>query len=307
MGENRGIRTRMLLVAAMALIIAERHIRQPSYRSSSAAEPGHPGPHQRSGAFSYHISKSRSAAPECAWSARMLCSLICLLLKALMTTSDKATIEDAGVRFLESQRKRSLCAWQITRGTWLRPTQGTCAKADQLAPGPAHSFSERRRPAIWSAPIVSMRVPSHPLYFGRERDGILLGYVISGFVIGPDLLRQISQATAVDAVFLSQGHSLASTLDESTVAPDGTVAAIVPVRDLNAPVTLKLGNERFIAATRDLASAPGSASTCRVEVFRSGRTVHPADRSARAFRRFLALIIGTLVDDLAFQGRYSAA
>ncbi len=75
----------------------------------------------------------------------------------------------------------------------------------------------------------------HPLYFGAEKDGILLGYVISGFLIGPDLLKQISQVTAVEATFLSQGRSLASTLDEATVQQMASTT-IVKGHDLNAPL-----------------------------------------------------------------------
>ena len=56
-----------------------------------------------------------------------------------------------------------------------------------------------------------------PLYFGSDKDGVLLGHVISGFQIGPDVLRKISQATAVEAVFLSESRPLASTLDEDTL------------------------------------------------------------------------------------------
>src|SRR4029077_18535827 len=90
-----------------------------------------------------------------------------------------------------------------------------------------------------------------PLYFGREREGTLLGYVVSGFAVDRDILGKISQATAADAAFISEGHALASTL-ELPVLNELAGRSISSSHGPSAPVSLELGRERFIAAVEDL-------------------------------------------------------
>ena len=141
-----------------------------------------------------------------------------------------------------------------------------------------------------------------------EKDGILLGYVISGFQIGPDLLRQISQATAVEAVFLSQGHSLASTLD------DQTLRQMMRTSDRHCD-TISMHRSRCslemsgisLRARNLTASAPVPLQLVVLKSFDAGRAVDSPDRSARLFAGFLALIVGTCLDVLAFAHRDSTA
>ena len=98
MGENRGIRTRMLLVAAMALIIAgatfgsllivrhqlENQVTQDLTRDLA---------HSVTTFQNLETQRLNALARENALLADLP------TLKALMTTSDRATIEDGGVRF----------------------------------------------------------------------------------------------------------------------------------------------------------------------------------------------------------------
>ena len=136
-----------------------------------------------------------------------------------MTTSDKATIEDGGVHFWKISES-DLFGLADNQGHVVAAYATNISDAGQLAADLGQLFkTPTPRYLVSSDRLYACSV--RPLYFGREKDGILLGYVISGFFIGPDLLKQISQATAVEAAFLSQGRPLASTLDESDGAPDG--------------------------------------------------------------------------------------
>jgi signal transduction histidine kinase len=291
MGKNRGIRTRMLLVAAMALIIAcatfgslliVRHQLEDQVTKDLTRDLSH------SVTTFQNLETQRLNALE--RENALLADLP--TLKALMTTSDKATIEDGGVQF-----------WQVSESDifGLADNQGHVVAAysndtreqGQLATDLGHLFkAPTPRYLVNSDHLYACSV--HPLYFGAEKDGILLGYVISGFVIGPDLLRQISQVTAVEATFLSRGHALASTLDEATVR-QMTSTTIAEGHDLNAPITLKLGNARFIAATRDLTSS--AAVPLQLVVMKSfdqaEQSIRQIDRLV-LFAGFLALIIGTV-------------
>jgi len=276
MGENKGIRTQVLLVAAMALIIAGatfgsllivRHQLQKQVTQDLTRDLAH------SVATFQNLEAQRLSALE--RENALLADLPSL--KALMTTSDKLTIEDAGVEF-----------WKVSNSDLfgLADNQGQVVAAyAKDVPGGASLVNDLHQ--LFKTPTPRYLVSSNrlyacsvrPLYFGREKDGILLGYVISGFVIGPDFLRQISQATAVESLFLSQGHSLASTLDDQTVS-QVTSLDVGTRLDLTAPVSLQLRNERFIAATRDLsASSPVPLQLVVLKSFdQAERSIHQIDR-----------------------------
>lgn len=292
MGENKGIRTRMLLVGAMALIIAGA-----TFGSLLIVR------HELEGQVTRDLSKDldHSVATFQNLQAQRLSGLErenALLadlpsLKALMTTSDRPTIEDGGVRFWKVSGS-DLFALADAQGhvlaAYAKDVQGSAPLAKDLdrllgSPAPRYLVSSDR---LYACSVL-------PLYFGSDKDGVLLGYVISGFQIGPDLLRQISQATAVEAAFLSSGRSLASTLDDETLL--AMLHGPIPRQyDLGTPISVSLANERYIVATRSLtASVPGPLQLVVLKSFA------PAERSIRQIDRlvltagFLALIIGTLL------------
>jgi signal transduction histidine kinase len=291
MGENRGIRTRVLLVAAMALIIAGatfgsllivRHQLQSQVTNDFTRD------------LSHSVTTFQTLETQRLNALERENALLADLptLKALMTTSDKATIQDAGVHFWQVSES-DLFGLADNRGRVVAAYAKDMRETEQLATDFTQLFkTPTPRYLVSSNRLYACSV--HPLYFGREKDSILLGYVISGFVIGPDLLKQISQVTAVDAVFLSQGRSLASTLDESTVR-QMTSTSIVDGHDLNTPITLKLGNERYLAATRDLTtSAPIPLQLVVLKSFdQAEQSIRQIDHLV-LFAGFIALIIGTV-------------
>jgi len=292
MGENRGIRTRMLLVGAMALIIAGatfgsllivRHQLENQVTQDLGRDLAH------SVATFQNLEAQRLSALE------RENALVADLpsLKALMTTSDKLTIEDAGVRFWKVSDS-DLFALADNQGHVVAAYAKDSSDRSKLANDLHHLF-DRPTPRYLVSSDRLYACSVLPIYSGPEKDEVLLGYVISGFQIGPDLLRQISQATAVEAVFLSRGQSLASTLDEQTLREMLRVQ-IPSEHDLVAPVSLQLGTERYIVANRDLtASAPAPLQLVVLKSFAQ------AEASIRQINRlvlsagFLALIVGTLL------------
>ena len=292
MGENKGIRTRVLLVGAMALIIAGatfgsllivRHQLEGQVTQDLGRDLAH------SVVTFQNLEAQRRDGLE--RENALLADLPSL--KALMTTSDKPTIEDGGVRFWEvsesdlfalaDNQGHVVAAYAKERHDTAQLTSDVQRLLDR--PTPRYLVSSNQ---LYACSVL-------PLYFGSEKDGVLLGYVVSGFQIGSDLLRQIGQATAVDSVFLSQGRSLASTLDERTLGE--MLRVPIPLEhDLDAPVSLPLGNERYISATRNLTTS--ATAPLQLVVLKS---FAPAEASIRQIDRlvlsagFLALIVGTLL------------
>jgi signal transduction histidine kinase len=292
MGENRGIRTRMLLVAAMALIIAGatfgsllivRHQLEKEVTQDLGRDLAH------SVATFQNLQAQRLNALE--RENALMADLPSL--KALMTTSDKLTIEDAGVRFWKVSDS-DLFALADNQGHVVAAYAKGLHDGGRLASDVNHLF-DRSAPRYLVSSDRLYACSVLPLYAGTEEDGVLLGYVISGFQIGPELLRQISQATAVEAVFLSDGQSLASTLDEETLRQMERTPVSLE-HDLDAPVSIRLGTERFISAMRNLTA--GATAPLQLVVLKS---FAPAEASIRQIDRLvlsaglLSLILGTLL------------
>jgi signal transduction histidine kinase len=289
MGERRGIRTRMLLVAAMALIIASA-----TFGSLLIVR------HQLEGQVTRDLSKdlAHSVTTFQNLEAQRLSALEhenALLadeprLKALMTTSDKRTIEDAGVEYWKVSDS-DLFALADNQGHVVAAYARGLRDSGPLAQDLQQLFGKPSFRYLVSSDRL-YACSSHPLYFGSARDGVLLGYVISGFEIGPDLLRQIGEATSVETVFLSNGHTLASTLDGPVLHQISQLPATTS-SELNGPVTINVGDERFIATTRDL-SAPVPLRLVVLKSFdQAERSIHQIDRLV-LIAGLLALIVGTL-------------
>jgi signal transduction histidine kinase len=133
---------------------------------------------------------------------------------------------------------------------------------------------------------------SRPLYFGSDQEGTLLGYVVSGVSI-ERTVREISQPTGVDAAFLSDGQIVASTLNADVQA---SLARQSPALSggSEAPVTVRLGDSRFLSTSEDLSRA--ATSSLQLVVLKS---LEPAERTINDINRmvlivgFLALLSGT--------------
>ena len=289
MGERRGIRTRMLLVAAMAVIIA-------SATFGSLLIVRHQLEAQVTGDLSKDLSHSVATFQNL--EAQRLSALEhenALLtdeprLKALMTTSDKRTIEDAGVEIWKISES-DLFALADNQGHVVAAYARGYRDEGQLAKDLQQLFERPTfRYVVSSGRLYACS--SHPIFFGSERTGVLLGYLVRGFEIGPDLLRQIGEATSVETVFLSNGQPLASTLDGHVLSQISKLP--VTRSQSNAPITINVGEERFIAVTQDL-SAPVPLELVVLKSFdQAERSIRQIDRLV-LIAGFLALIVGTLL------------
>jgi signal transduction histidine kinase len=287
--EKQGIRTHVLLVVAMALVIATvtslcvlliRHHLLAQVTEDLSQDLGH------SVITFQNLQAERLGALE--RENALLAELP--TLKALMTSGDDLTIQDGAVEFwqisgddlfaLADPSGRVVAAYtkSATAGNNLR--QGLKAL---LAVSGKHYLIDGR--SLYDCSV-------RPLYFGSDEDGTLLGYVVSGVSIDPTV-RQISQPTGVEATFLSSGQIVASTLDSSMQA-NLAIQPLLLSGKSKAPATVKLGNERFLAATEDLSAA--ATSPLRLVVLKSFK---PAEQRIGRIDKIiliaglLALLLGT--------------
>ena len=292
LGENRSIRTRDLLVVAMALIIASstvasmlivRHRLEAEVTNNLSADLLH------SVITFENLQAQRLNALE--RENALLADLP--YLKALMTTSDDRTIEDGGVEFWRVSGN-DLFALANPHGRVIAAyTEGPRPETELRTDLGAMIAAPQRHYLVSGGRLFACSV--RPLYFGSETDGTLLGYVISGFAIERKMVEQISQTTTVEASFASGGRVLTSTLAPSIQA-ELTSRPLSPRLEHSAPVQLKLGGEQYLAITEDLSSE--ASAPLQLTVLKS---FDQAQRSIRQIDRLvliagaLALAIGTLL------------
>jgi signal transduction histidine kinase len=212
-------------------------------------------------------------------------------LKALMTTSDDRTIEDGGARFWKVSGD-DLFALANRDGRIVAAYASNSAAAPNLRNGLASVLGASPRPYVISGNAL-YATSVQPLYFGSEANGTILGYVISGFAIDRTTVRQLSDATSVDALFVSRNRALAGSLPlpiESSLAAHPISAS----NDRPDAVTVTLGNERYLAVGRDL--SPRATAPLELIELKSleaeERSIHEIDRLV-LIAGLLALVIGT--------------
>jgi signal transduction histidine kinase len=206
-------------------------------------------------------------------------------LKALMTSGDDLTIQDGATEF-----------WQLS-GTdlfMLADPSGRVVAA-YARKTPVDNTLRQGMKALLSSPEKHYLIDSgslyacalRPLYFGSDRDGTLLGYVLSGVSI-ERTVRQITQPAGVEATFLSGGQIVASTLapdvQASLAKQSGALSGIT-----RGPAAVKLGNVQFLSATEDLSAT--ATSPLQLVVLKS---FEPAERSINRTDRTV-LVAGLLV------------
>ncbi|MEO6817149.1 MAG: ATP-binding protein [Edaphobacter sp.] len=292
MHEKRGVRTRMMLIAPLVLVIASvtaasllivRDRMRQQFSNNLAADLAHSVE-----TFQNFEGQRRSALQR---ENALLADLPSL--KALMTTSDQRTIEDGAVEFwkvsgndlfaLATSHDHVVAAYTV--GAPATPKLRNDLEVLIANPAKHYLLSDGR--------LFEYSV--RPLYFGREVDGTLLGYVISGYAIDRDFVRQVSQASDAEATFLANGKIVASTLTPSRQGD------LLNARSLLAEwgtrlATVSLGGEHYLFTGENLSS--GAEGQLHLIVLKS---FGQAERAMSEINRLvsivglLALIVGSVL------------
>jgi len=288
--ERRGIRTRVLLIAAMAMIIASatfaslltiRHRLQAVVMANVSADLLH------SIATFESLQTLRMTALD--RENALLADLPSL--KALMTTSDERTIEDGAVEFWKVSGN-DLFALANRDGRIVAAYVGEAPDIPNLRVDLEAALIRSPHPYVISGGRL-FACSVRPIYFGSQASGTILGYVISGFSIDGGAVGELSRTTRVEAVFTTGSRILASSFAPSAESrlPDHQLSMSRVTRD---PVTVVLGGERYLAVSQDLSEA-ASAPLELIEL----KSLDQEERSIRQIDRLvllaglLALVLGT--------------
>jgi len=248
-----GIRTRALLLISLVLIIAgttasslfiiRNQLRQ-QVHANLAADLAH------SVETFQDLDAGRLVALE--QEGALLAALPSL--KALMTTHDPRTITDDAADFWKtsgndlfalsdsSQKLQAAYAKGATNTDILkRDLQAAVADPTQhylLSNGRLFEYSVR------------------PLYFGREEDGILLGYVISGYAIDQGFLREVGRGAGAKVAFFTGNAVVVSTLPSDRQIDLGKIAG--RQQQTGTASIAPVGRERYLMASKDLTAEAGA-------------------------------------------------
>ena len=227
-------------------------------------------------------------------------------LKALMTTHDQRTIQDGATLFwmdsgsdlfaLADPSGRVLTVYTQGKppspalGQELQQAMGRSGEHYLIADGRLFDFSVR------------------PLYFGEATQGTLLGYVVSGYAIDRNVVDLISRASGNEVTFLAGSEIMASTLppqvQQELVGKYQTLTAVAGGRTKE----ISLGGEQFLGTEADLSAA--AAHPLRLVVLKSfaqaNRVVHDTNRLVLLLG-VTAIVLGSLLMLVLSGLRYAAA
>ena len=188
-------------------------------------------------------------------------------LKALMTTRDEATIQDASQDFwklagsdlfLLSDRSGKVMALHTSTSGFDRETAGTSL---------ARALSQAQNRDWWFGGGHLYEVFLQPIYFGSSQDGFLLGFLAIGYEIDGRVAEEVSQIASSHVAF-----RYGSAIVVSTLSPD-QAAELVFRRDLLSknpalgPQDIQLGEEQFLGTSVKL--TPSGSPQVSLSVLKS--------------------------------------
>lgn len=194
-------------------------------------------------------------------------------LKALMTTADDRTIQDGGQQFWKTSEEDLFALAQPSGHISALFSRNEPATEELRKDLESALSGEDRRYLVSGHRLFGYSVK--PLFFGDERSGTLLGYVITGYAIDAQQLTRLKAASGLQLVFLSGEQTLASTLAAGQTLPPALQRA-----SLSPSERVTLGAEPFAAVVRDL--SPVATAPLRLLLLRSLRQdedqTHEIDR-----------------------------
>ncbi len=200
-------------------------------------------------------------------------------LKALLTTNDDRTIQDAGVTFWKTGGG-SLFALADTNGR-VRAIYGPPgANLEALSRDLSLSLPQEGKRYLVSSGRL-FHYASSPVYFGDALHGAQLGMAVDGYEIDTGMLRQLSQTSGTEAAFFSRHTLICASLPRTLI--ERATERTAP----NSGMTRASDGNGYpsIAASRDLSSL---ANTSLQVVFQ--RSLIPAERTAHAVSRSILLL-----------------
>ena len=189
-------------------------------------------------------------------------------VRALMTTRDRATIQDASSStwrlagsdlFVLADPAANIMAMHVSG-----PGPTTEAVSESLRA----SLRSGKSPSWWYGNQHLYEVFVQPIYFGGAAENRLLGSLAIGYEINDRLAQEISRVAASQVAFRYGDRVVQSTLSDAQEAELQQQSGLFSNESVaRPPVALKVGSERFLATSVLL--SPEAAQPVRMVVLKS--------------------------------------
>src|SRR5215469_4308573 len=205
-------------------------------------------------------------------------------VKALMTTDDTATIQDASNETWHLSGSDLLVLGSPDAKIMAVHARAKALEVASVQKELARSIHLPVNTEWWSLNGHLYEVFLQPIYFGRSGENRLLGILALGYEIDQELAVQVSRVTGSEVIFL-YGPSVIATTMEPTRRPDFVRQAA----DFNPstaydPRDLQLGEERYLGASVKLSF--DDESDVRLTVLKS------YDEATARFRGLYRILLG---------------
>jgi signal transduction histidine kinase len=188
-------------------------------------------------------------------------------LRALMTTRDTATIQDASAHL-----------WPLTGSDLfvLSDRSGEVVALHTITPGLGRdlartflqkSLEQSSSGHWWFGSRHLYEVFIKPIYFGPASANRLLGFLAVGYEIDDHLAAEVSRIAASQVAFSYGDTIVKSTLSPVQQSELVQQAGALSLSNALQPARVQIGNERFLATSLDL--APGKIPAVRLNVLKS--------------------------------------
>jgi signal transduction histidine kinase len=175
------------------------------------------------------------------------------ITRALMTTHDPATIQDAS-QDLWLVAKSDLLVLADRRGVVVALHTKNSGFTREIAQACfTKTLQDEDANRWWYGGRYLYQTFVQPIYFGSRTEGSLLGFLVIGDEIDAKLAREVSKVAASQVAFSYNGEILATTLAEPQ-ASGGNLRALISAPSQSAPKDIRLGTEHYLAASLELSA-----------------------------------------------------
>ena len=184
-------------------------------------------------------------------------------LKAVMTSQDRATIQDASATFWNLIGSDLFVLADGGGRLMAMHTARPGLTEDEAKAAMARSGANGESKAWWFGSGRLFQIFLQPIYFGAEDDGLRIGTVAVGYEIDERVAADISRVAVSQVAFRYGTHLVVSTIP-APIANDLARSVSDPAASAASAREIQLGRERFLATSVTLTTGKGEAPTLTV-------------------------------------------
>jgi signal transduction histidine kinase len=168
-------------------------------------------------------------------------------LKALLTTQDKQTIQDAAGDFWTVSGSDFFALTATDGGLFTYTNRGVLLPEAAITGSIGACMRSNQETCLVAFGDHLFQLSVQPVYFGPAANGSQLGWVIIGYAVDHEVARQISDVATAEVVFLVNNKITATTLPIARQSDFENQSAALDTT-IFRPGPMRLGGERYTAA-----------------------------------------------------------